>query len=304
VGVEVGEREDRQRVLFAFFNFRHRLILARPRRVELSRELSARIGSNETDRRMIERVREEAERGVELWPRLSRSIRDPFANDHLLNDWGVHHLHVAEVVDDDGFVTRDGPLLFAVVRGDTIYFVERLHHGTQSFATSDLVEILHSNWPQLIAHAKIPALMRADNQLTPTERRKVRTSGITSFVQTADGTVYAPMGGGYTTTGLSARVISSAHHLRDCTRAAEEWARGDAQVEWLRDAIFDKTGLRPQELDLEFLLSDPPAILERRTRAVAPVPFAGPPHLPILARVSGLPPPPAPAHADRTGVEL
>ena len=32
--------------------------------------------------------------------------------DLLLNNWGVHHLHISSIVEPDGFVKRDGPLLF------------------------------------------------------------------------------------------------------------------------------------------------------------------------------------------------
>ena len=43
---------------------------------------------------------------------LSKRITDLDYNDALLNDCGIHHLHLGIDVDDSGFDTRIGPLLF------------------------------------------------------------------------------------------------------------------------------------------------------------------------------------------------
>jgi hypothetical protein len=49
--------------------------------------------------------------------------------DLLLNDWGIHHLHISTAIESDGFVARDGPLIFAVFKPLVAYLIEVMNHG-------------------------------------------------------------------------------------------------------------------------------------------------------------------------------
>ncbi len=108
----------------------------------------------------IAEIVDQIERGADLTKYLSRRVRSSFTLprkfgkkrlsqlehlDLLLNDWGVHHLHLSTAVEADGFVERNDPLLFAMFRSEKAYFLDIGTH--QSFADDRLVRIAVENWP-------------------------------------------------------------------------------------------------------------------------------------------------------------
>jgi hypothetical protein len=54
----------------------------------------------------------------------------------------------------DGFVTRDGHLLFVFIAGGCAHLLDLLDH--ESFDDDDLIEIIHENWPEMIAPWRAP----------------------------------------------------------------------------------------------------------------------------------------------------
>lgn len=79
-------------VCMQWFNLRRRRLTARPRRVAVSRELSSRkLPPDQAD--ALKRI-EVASKTGDLGPYLSRSIDELEYNDAMLNDWGVHHMHL------------------------------------------------------------------------------------------------------------------------------------------------------------------------------------------------------------------
>src|SRR5689334_11047256 len=93
------------------FNVRFRRIDAKPRAVHLASSLTC----PDTHKRGLQSLQDKARRGDSLQAHLSRRLLDVNYHDPLLNDWGLHHLHLGEVLDGTGFVERTGPLLFAHV---------------------------------------------------------------------------------------------------------------------------------------------------------------------------------------------
>jgi hypothetical protein len=65
--------------------------------------------------------------------------------DLMLNDWGVHHLHFSSTVEADGFVKRDGPLLFVSFMPHAAYLIDIMTH--RDFVRDHVLEILASEWP-------------------------------------------------------------------------------------------------------------------------------------------------------------
>ena len=77
------------------------------------------------------------------------------SRDGLLWDSGMHHFHLSQKFDTDGFVKRDKPdyLLFAIMTEESAYFVDVRPHpnrGDLGWVRQDLLEIVYSNWPELI----------------------------------------------------------------------------------------------------------------------------------------------------------
>jgi hypothetical protein len=63
----------------------------------------------------------------------------------MLNDWGVHHLHISTQVGVDGYVRRGGPLLFPVFRPQVAYLIDIMGH--RDWTRHHVLEMLATEWP-------------------------------------------------------------------------------------------------------------------------------------------------------------
>jgi hypothetical protein len=116
-GIHLADPTNLERVLFSYFSVQRRPIEPRPREVKWSRELLAKT-LTDVERQAVAIIERQAKEGVNLTPRLSQSILDAEFNDGLLDDWGIHHLHLSDRVQANGFVERDGRLLFVMALAD------------------------------------------------------------------------------------------------------------------------------------------------------------------------------------------
>jgi len=68
--------------------------------------------------------------------------------DQLLAEWGIHHLHLSDQIDGDGFVKRTDDVLFAIFKDDAAYLIGIYGHpGTDNWARQDIFATLVRNWP-------------------------------------------------------------------------------------------------------------------------------------------------------------
>jgi hypothetical protein len=130
-------------LLVIYMNWRNRLISPEPRAVLKSSAFDANPVVKQRSGEFAEII-DDIEQGRVLTKYLSRSVRVGFALpphpkrkqlsrrkdlDLLLNDWGIHHLHVSRVVEPDGFVKRGGPVIFAIFKPDRAYLIDVMGHG-------------------------------------------------------------------------------------------------------------------------------------------------------------------------------
>ncbi len=191
-----------------YFNAAQRRITATPRKVLVSDTFHCPAehlqGWEQIKRNVIE--------GKDLNPYLSKFIGKVKKTDLLLNDWGVHHLHLGTALDGQ-YMARTGPLLFARVTKEIFYAVDIYTHD--DFADAEIVEVIHRNWPESIEHWSLRGIRQA-SKLTSDQRDALRKKRYNSFVQVTDGTTYAPIGGGYVFSGHSIHAITEMdkeHHL-------------------------------------------------------------------------------------------
>jgi hypothetical protein len=137
---------------------------------------------------------------------LSRRLTDPEYDDPMLNDWGVHHFHLGATLEADGFVTRTGPLLYARILDDRVLCIQILAHA--NWTNWKLIEIWHKNWPQTLEPYRLKGFSAAVPQPTDAELQKLRHGRVFTLLQMADGSIFAPPGGGVATCGLSAQVVT------------------------------------------------------------------------------------------------
>lgn len=278
-------RMDAHRVCVEHWNAYARRIPVRPRDVHWSRELRAREQVLSVEiRNGLAAVEREIQAGDDLTARLSRRLGRRAFNDLLLNDWGIHHLHLDAV--DRARGTRE--VLFLLLRPEHAYLIDVRHHG--AWADGDLLEILHANWPAEIARFGSRALrMRA--VLTDEQRRRLRDKGVYSPSQTKDGTVYLAIGGGYATTGTNIMAVRWSDYTLGTAQRIEEFLRG--QVSWLSVVVEHETGTQPDRVALHLMhLSKDHALVfvEHSTRPFAfRVPIEEPPN--TLVDLTSMPTP-------------
>jgi len=73
----------------------HRRIAAIPRIVEVSQEFACPVKRQNA----FEIIKEKAKKGENLQPYLHRLLNKAEYNDDLLNDWGIHHLHLGVTLE-------------------------------------------------------------------------------------------------------------------------------------------------------------------------------------------------------------
>ena len=202
-GHAVPSRAAPHEIVTIFINLERRRIDPRPRTVHIAAGLvvPADVQSG------FELVKKVAETGGDLNLHLSSTVKtDADYDDSLLNDWGMHHLHLGEKVmatgKSTGLMQRTKELLFALVRPDSIYFVAIGEHG--DWTRKRLLETANTNWPQLFEGRRV-AGMRTAQVLTEEDHLKLRKHGILTPTAIGGALMYSP-GGGYSTTGRSTEV--------------------------------------------------------------------------------------------------
>lgn len=200
-GYDTNQMQSAEAVVHTFLNLTKRLVRPIPRVVLRAQNFSCPIelttGLSEVERKISA--------GEDLSPHLSRLLRKPSFNDPLLNDWGIHHVHLGTTMGSDGFVARTGPVLFARFDNANAYLIDVLAHG--SWSMQRLVKELHDNWPASIKHFRLNGVLGLDRSVSDQDVAILRKGNVNTMVDLGGGVVYAPIGGGYSTSGLSTEVV-------------------------------------------------------------------------------------------------
>jgi len=250
-GYAVDASENPFEVCKKYFNVQKRRITKKPRKVLISREFKCPLEYQAAVNTIIDR----AEKGEDLTPYLSKLLLDADYNDSLLNDWGIHHFHLSNLPDPKNpqFVERTKSLLFARVTNDCFYLIAVMKHG--DWTNKQLLEILHANWPDSlqIYRCDISSL----SGYSEDDIRKFRKHNIMAFIELHDGTTYAPLGGGYATSGVSIEVVQCCDYMKACIDELEEYVKQNAAqlVEQAyyqhRVAIGPQLSFRLEELSIK-----------------------------------------------------
>jgi len=206
LGYAPADDAEPQTVAFRYYNLFRRLVEPRPRKIEIAPALS----SPSKHRPGFEEVQRKIRDGVDLRPHLSTRLADLDYDDSMLNDWGIHHLHLGMGVMANGFANRTGPLLFARFERDAAYLLAIAAHG--AWTNTDFIECLHTNWPDVIASSRARGF--SPDAITATQRANLRRKHANATVTTKDGTTYLPLGGGQMSSGVAMQVVVAADRAR------------------------------------------------------------------------------------------
>jgi len=147
--------------------------------------------------------------GNDITKYLHKPLLKTNEKDGLLNHWGIHHFHLGHCPDekDPRFVKRTGPLLLARVTEDSAYFIGVYSHNELSercWAISELIEILHRNWPESISNYKMKGNVSGD-RLPDDKLAAIWKNRGNVIWKTEDGTAYGMLGGVLTVLAVQRR---------------------------------------------------------------------------------------------------
>lgn len=184
--------------------------------------------------------------GLDVNPHLSKSVRCGYERlkpgkkggrhiDGLLNEWGVHHLHLSHEMRADGFTERDDPVLAVIFHQQDAYFLDVIQHG--DWAEERIVEAAVCEWPNAGLFTKLSVLAGSEKP-TPEERIKLRQSGCTTMIE-VNGAVYIPRTGGITTALTPVRAQYAAMQLLRQVKAISDNPQSVVK-DYMKDPGFDR----------------------------------------------------------------
>jgi hypothetical protein len=187
-------KKNEGELVLCYLNWRRRMIMPQPRRPIESAEFAV-SKCQPTYTKQVGTLLSKIETGVDISCHLSSNVLCPYVHrgnpkpltpknrpdlDLLLNDWGIHHLHISDEMDPrgTGFVKRGDPLLFAVFMPDRVYLLDILTH--KDFVSDRLFQIIHANWPNdrlIVSLNVLPG--RSDST---GDRKRLREAGYVTWV--------------------------------------------------------------------------------------------------------------------------
>ncbi len=221
-GYNISADDTFEETSYRFFNIWNRRIDPRPRRVHEAMGFECphahAAGYNQLLRAFLD--------GQDVNCYLSKSLLKPDYSDDLLNDWRIHHFHLGQQTDETGFVSRTGPLLFAMMFHSDVLCIAILPHG--NWSKKELLKILHHNWPAVLEPYRIKGISGLRHDYSDEEIALLRKNQINAFIQVEPGFVYGMLGGGYSAAGASGRAEIQSINFKERIISLEIFIRENA----------------------------------------------------------------------------
>jgi hypothetical protein len=268
---------DVSQLLIIYVNWRERFVPQNARTVHVSEELrtSALISKGELSS-AFKKICRKIAAGGDLTPRLSRKIATGFERpksskknlghrrdlDLMLNDWGIHHLHLSAEIEEDGFATRTGPLLFAAFQYQAAYLIQIYEHG--AWTKKELIEIAIRNWPDAGIVHEVKGVLGLAQSYTETEHLSLRNVGINCPIEYAGKVYMSPRG--LSTAGTSMTSVRHAGRLLDVADQFRDRLKNDPN--WLVTILATKGLACPEKPKFKFVFDERGyGVLELESRA-------------------------------------
>ena len=195
--------------LLTYYNWNNRLIYPKPREILYSKEIKENA-LFERFEESISNIHDLFEKGKDLTPYLSKGFRDSPVVDNptsstkdkdlLLNDWGIHHLHLGDILEQSGFIKRENELLFIKVKTNKVFFIDILTHD--NFSDKHILSIIDNNWPDIIDLFRLRNAIDVNHDYTNSEIGVLRKAGVNTILKINNSVVSSP-NFGITTSGHS-----------------------------------------------------------------------------------------------------
>ena len=212
---------DRSELPYKYFNALNKKVTPVPRRVIISKELYKSPYYNKYSKVIIH-LKDLIEKGEDISAYLSKRIDDIEYNDGLLNDWGIHHLHLStKRSNNNNFNKRTGELLFVRFENDKAYFINIYKHN--NWAKKEVIKIVHRNWEEDFRSFRLEGVQSLSQQIEDKEHQKLRNKNINTLIQVEEGVVYMGFGFGMATSGHSELAILREMKYKKALKKAEKY---------------------------------------------------------------------------------
>lgn len=190
---------ERQDSIYTYQRYKCRIIDVRPRLVIESNNFIV----PSKYKNAYENIKNDILHGHPLKKYQSRRLKSLTFNDDMLSHWKIHHFHLGETLESDGFIKRTGDLLFLYFTNNEAFIVGFFSHD--SWCDLDIIETLHINWPELLLEFKNPDSKSnlPPKKLTSEEHAILRKKRYSTYIVVNDGTEYLAPGLGVTGNGAS-----------------------------------------------------------------------------------------------------
>lgn len=267
------EAKDAHELLVIYRNWQERLIRPVPRKVYRSQALSANpLAEHPQYGPALEQIARMLEAGMEVTPHLSRNVVHGYQEDAsgqkfrkdldlMLNDWGVHHLHLSTRIEADGFVERTGPLLFAFIKNNDAYLIDIMDHG--NWVCRHVFETMVKEWPEAELAHEVKGVIGLAREVSEADHKTLRKKHANAFVEIG-GTVYMPSRG-ISAAGTSITATMAANRLIDTIDEAQQHLTDNPDY---FSSLMRQNGIEPPPaLDLHFHIFDEGGygVIERQT---------------------------------------
>lgn len=213
IGYKVNIPNDREAMIY-YFTTCARIVKTKPRKVHEAAGLVV----PESRKAGYDALKTRFEKGESVVPHLSKQIKGLKFQDKMLFDWGIHHFHLDDKIEEDGFVKQHDELVYAIVEEDDVYFIDVLEHD--HWSDKDLLEKVLSNWPYLLKPYQIGGIPVEDFDSNDIEQ--LRKSNVNLVLTLSDGHGYMGRGMGMTGAGTSANASIQTIDMANCLKKMEK----------------------------------------------------------------------------------
>lgn len=211
-----------------FMNWQSRFVHPHPRQINKANgfdDLPA-VRANRPD---VDALLASLARGDEVNAHLSDKImkgyclhlpgrKDGLDFDLLLNNWGIHHLHLDQAPGKDGFTARTKELLYVILGRGVAFVLAVAPHG--EWTNRRLIEATVQSWPNQGLFVALS--VRPGREWPEKEHQKLRKAGASTAAVVDDQCWMSGVTGGMSTALVSCRVVRETSQLLRCLYQATE----------------------------------------------------------------------------------
>ncbi|RHX83913.1 hypothetical protein [Leptospira stimsonii] len=143
-------------------------------------------------------------------------------------------------------------LLFIFFNPEFAYLIDiRPHNEDYVFAKKQLIEILYSNWPELLEPFRLRGIGRGSLEPNEENRQKLRKLGLNLMI-TIEDKVYAPIGGGMSSNGTNIMDVFEVDRMLDILPLIQKYFE-DTNFNEIKTAFQDNNIPIPTKFELRLV---------------------------------------------------